>query len=170
MGTTNTQQPSEDAPRHLYILPVRFPKFPKISSSRTADRGKSRARHWSHQLRTRSSPSHPSLPLLFIRDHHHTVTNMFARLATSSVRIASRGTRSAATFTTEGVKGNDFKALRDATKQHAAGEWRFERRDVMEWCGSGLWRVGDRRGRVDCWRDGGNEGKQSGSRADSYFR
>jgi hypothetical protein len=53
---------------------------------------------------------------------------MFARLATSSVRIASRGTRNAATFTTEGVKGNDFKALRDATKQHAAGELRIRGR------------------------------------------
>ncbi|KAJ9108252.1 hypothetical protein QFC19_002500 [Naganishia cerealis] len=44
---------------------------------------------------------------------------MFSRVAASSVRIAARGTRSAATFTTEGVKGNDFKALRDATKAHA---------------------------------------------------
>ncbi|KAJ9096559.1 hypothetical protein QFC20_006417 [Naganishia adeliensis] len=57
---------------------------------------------------------------------------MFARLATSSVRIASRGTRSAATFTTEGVKGNDFKALRDATKQHAAAGMEGVVGDAME--------------------------------------
>ena len=44
------------------------------------------------------------------------------RVAASSVRIAAKGVRGAATVS--GGSANEFKALRDATKAHAAGESR----------------------------------------------
>lgn len=43
------------------------------------------------------------------------------RVAASSVRIAAKGVRGAATVS--GGSANEFKALRDATKAHAAGEY-----------------------------------------------
>ncbi|KAG7563095.1 hypothetical protein FFLO_01527 [Filobasidium floriforme] len=46
---------------------------------------------------------------------------MFRPIAQNAVRIAARGTRSAATLQTEGVKGQDFKALRNGVKEHAHG-------------------------------------------------
>ena len=46
---------------------------------------------------------------------------MFRPIAQNAVRIAARGTRSAATLQTEGVKGRDFKALRDGVKEHSHG-------------------------------------------------
>lgn len=47
---------------------------------------------------------------------------MFSRIATSSVRVAAKGVRHATTVSAQGGK-NEFKALRDATKAHAAGEF-----------------------------------------------
>jgi hypothetical protein len=46
---------------------------------------------------------------------------MFSRIATSSARVAAQGIRHATTVSAQGGK-NEFKALRDATKAHAAGE------------------------------------------------
>jgi hypothetical protein len=53
---------------------------------------------------------------------------MFSRIATSSARVAAQGIRHATTVSAQGGK-NEFKALRDATKAHAAGEFRDSLQD-----------------------------------------
>lgn len=82
---------------------------------------------------------HHSIPSFQSKDHHtqpHHPT-MFSRVAASSVRIAARGVRHATTVSAEGGK-NEFKALRDATKAHAAGESEVRSRRGLrggEWSG-----------------------------------